>query len=285
MNLPGHQEDKHDKPMPVEILSVIDIRSIRLNPRQPRKMFDKDKLDELADSIREHGVIEPVIVRPTDDGAYELVAGERRFRATVLAGLQSIPAVVRVIDDRQSLELALIENLQREDISPLECAEAYRRLMDEFGLTQEQIAERVGKNRSTIANTLRLLNLPPEILESLSKGEITEGHARALLSVNDPEEQLNFWRKVVSQGLSVRETERLSRTPRASRTSKTSNVSRATGRQRSIDPHLADVEDKLRRFLGTKVSIIRNNANAGKIEIEFYDDDDLMRILDLIAQM
>lgn len=285
MSLPGHQEDKHDKPMPVEILSVIDIRSIRLNPRQPRKMFDKDKLDELADSIREHGVIEPVIVRPTDDGAYELVAGERRFRATVLAGLQSIPAVVRVVDDRQSLELALIENLQREDISPLECAEAYRRLMDEFGLTQEQIAERVGKNRSTIANTLRLLNLPPEILESLSKGEITEGHARALLSVNDREEQLNFWRKVVSQGLSVRETERLSRTPKASRRSKTSSVSRATGRQRHIDPYLADVEDKLRRFLGTKVSITRNDANAGKIEIEFYDDDDLMRILDLIAQM
>jgi len=285
MSLPGHQEDKHDKPMPVEILSVIDIRSIRLNPRQPRKMFDKDKLDELADSIREHGVIEPVIVRPTDDGAYELVAGERRFRATVLAGLQSIPAVVRIVDDRQSLELALIENLQREDISPLECAEAYRRLMDEFGLTQEQIAERVGKNRSTIANTLRLLNLPPEILESLSKGEITEGHARALLSVNDREKQLNFWRKVVSQGLSVRETERLSRTPKASRTSKTSSVSRATGRQRHTDPYLADVEDKLRRFLGTKVSITRNDANAGKIEIEFYDDDDLMRILDLIAQM
>mgnify|MGYP005831450289 CR=1 FL=1 len=285
MSLPGHQKDKHDKPMPVEILSVIDIHSIRLNPRQPRKMFDKDKLDELADSIREHGVIEPVIVRPTDDGAYELVAGERRFRATVLAGLQSIPAVVRVVDDRQSLELALIENLQREDISPLECAEAYRRLMDEFGLTQEQIAERVGKNRSTIANTLRLLNLPPEILESLSKGEITEGHARALLSVNDTEEQLNCWRRVVSQGLSVRETERLSRTPKASRTSKTSSVPRATGRQRHTDPYLADVEDKLRRYLGTKVSITRNDANAGKIEIEFYDDDDLMRILDLIAQM
>lgn len=285
MSLPGHNEDKHDEPMPVEILSVIDINSIRLNPRQPRKSFDKDKLDELADSIREHGVIEPVIVRPTDDGVYELVAGERRFRATVLAGLQSIPAVVRVVDDRQSLELALIENLQREDIGPIECAEAYRRLMDEFGLTQEQIAERVGKNRSTIANTLRLLNLPPEILESLSKGEITEGHARALLSVNDTREQLSLWKNVVSHGLSVRETERLSRTPRASRTSKTSSVSRATGRQRHTDPYLADVEDKLRRYLGTKVSITRADSNTGKIEIEFYDDDDLMRILDLIAQI
>jgi ParB family chromosome partitioning protein len=285
MDMSMHDENKHDKPQPIEILSVIDIRSIRLNPRQPRRTFDKDKLDELADSIRVHGIIEPVIVRPTGEGTYELVAGERRFRASIQAGLNKIPAVVRVLDDRQSLEMALIENIQREDIKPMECAEAYRRLMDEFGLTQEQIAERVGKDRSTIANTLRLLNLPPQILESLDKGEITEGHARALLSVNDPETQLEIWRKVIAEGLSVRETERLSRTSKTSKTSKTPNVSRATNRQRHNDPYIADVEDKLRRFLGTKVSIIRTDDSRGRIEIEFYDDEDLMRILDLIAQV
>jgi len=272
-------------PQPVEILSVIDISSIRLNPRQPRRSLDEERLDELAESIREHGVIEPIIVRPSGDGAFELVAGERRFRAAVQAGLQSIPAVARVLNDRQSLELALVENLQREDIKPLECAQAYRRLMDEFGLTQEQVAQRVGKDRSTVANTLRLLNLPLPILESLDKGEITEGHARALLSIADQEEQLRVWKKIVTQGLSVRAAERLSRMPRASRTSMTSHVSRATKRHGHADPNLADVEDKLRRYLGTKVTIARHDGNKGKIEIEFYDDDDLMRILDLMSQM
>jgi len=272
-------------PRPIEILSVIDINKIRLNPRQPRKSFDEERLDELAESIREHGVIEPVIVRPVDDDSFELVAGERRFRASVQAGLHGIPAVVRVLNDRQSLEVTLIENLQREDIKPLECAEAYRRLMDDFGMSQEQIAERVGKKRPTVANTLRLLNLPPRILESLDKEEITEGHARALLSIEDLDEQILAWQKVVRHGLSVRETERLSRTPRTSRTSKTPPVSRATGRHGHTDPILADIEDKLRRFLGTKVSITSQATGHGKIEIEFYDEEDLMRILDLMSQM
>lgn len=274
-----------DAPRPIEILSVIDISRIRLNPRQPRRTFDEDRLDDLADSIREHGVIEPVIVRPLDDDAFELVAGERRFRASVMAGLQGIPAVVRVMNDRQSLEIALIENVQREDIKPLECAEAYRRLMDEFGLTCEQVADRVGKNRSTIANTLRLLNLPPRILESLNTGQITEGHARALLSFGDPEEQILAWETVVEKGLSVRETERLSRLRKPVGMSRTSKVSRETARHGQADPIMADVEDKLRRFLGTKVSIKAQPGGRGSIDIEFYDTEDLMRILDLMSQM
>ncbi len=272
-------------PQPIEILSVIDISKIRLNPNQPRKYFDEEKLDELADSIREHGVLEPVIVRPVDRDAFELVAGERRFRAAVQAGLRGIPAVARVLNDRQTLEIGLIENLQREDIKPLECAQAYRKLMDDFGLTQEQIAERLGKKRSTIANTLRLLNLPPRILESLDRGEITEGHARALLSIDDLDIQTQVWEKVVRQGMSVRETERLSRTPRTKRTSKTSGVARATGRHGQADPILADIEDKLRRFLGTKVTISADPKGQGSIDIEFYDQEDLMRILDLMSQM
>lgn len=273
-----------DEPQPVEILSVIDINKIRLNPNQPRKHFDEDRLDDLTDSIREHGVIEPVIVRPMGE-AFELVAGERRFRAAVQAGLHGIPAVARVMNDRQSLEIALIENIQREGISPVECAQAYRRLMDEFGLSQEQVAEQVGKSRSTVANTLRLLNLPARILNSLEREEITEGHARALLSIDDIDEQIRVWEAVVKQELSVRDTERLSRTPRTRRTSKTADVARATGRHGHADPILADIEDKLRRFLGTKVAITSDTKSQGKISIEFYDQEDLMRILDLMSQM
>ena len=272
-------------PQPVEILSFIDIDTIRLNPRQPRKSFDQGKLDDLAESVREHGIIEPVIVRPADNGAYELVAGERRFRAAVQAGLRSIPAVARVLDDRQSLEIAIIENVQREDINALECALAYRKLMDEFGLTQEQVAERVGKSRSTIANTLRLLNLPKSIQDSLDTGEISEGHARAILSIAKIEDQIKVWETVVKEGLSVRDTEKLSRTPKASKTSKTPDVARATTCHGQTDPHLSDIEDKLRRFLGTKVTIGRQVSGTGKIEIEFYDEEDLSRILDIIAQV
>lgn len=280
------RDDIHDEaPQPIEILSVIEISKIRLNPRQPRRSFDEAGLDELADSIRAHGVIEPVIVRPTDDEEFELVAGERRFRASMIAGLHGIPAVVRVLNDRQTLEVALIENLQREDIKPLECAEAYRRLVDEFGLTYEQIARQVGKNRSTIANTLRLLNLPPRILESLDKGEITEGHARAILSFADPDEQIRAWEKVVAKELSVRETERLSQMRKFTKTSKTRGVSRESGRHGHGDPILADVEDKLKRFLGTKVSIKSQADGQGSIEIEFYDAEDLMRIIELMSQI
>lgn len=271
-------------PRPIRILSVLDldIDSIRLNPRQPRKYFNEAKLDELSESIKENGIIEPVIVRPMEDGVFELVAGERRFRAALQAGLQSIPALTRVLDDRQSLEIALIENIQREDITPLECAQAYRRLIDEFGFTQERVADRVGKNRSTIANTLRLLSLPIGVLDSLDKGEITEGHARALLSIPNQQTLLQVWQQVVKRSLNVRETERLARTPSDSKLSKTTNVARATERRGQADPMIADIEDKLKRFLGTKVSIIRGKTD--KIEIEFYDDDDLMRILDLMSQ-
>ncbi len=269
-------------PQPAEILSVMDLSldRIRLNPNQPRKFFDDAKLDELCESIRRNGILQPVVVRPVDGGSFELVAGERRFRAAVQAGLRSIPAVARVLDDLETLELGLIENIQREDIKPLECAQAYRQLMDRFGLTQEQIAERVGKSRSAVANTLRLLNLPLPIIESLDRDEITEGHARALLSITDTDRQIEVWQRIVKQGLSVREAERLSRTSGASKTSKTEDVARET-RHRRHDPNLSDVEDKLRRYLGTKV-VISRQGDKGTIGIEFYDDEDLMRVIDLL---
>lgn len=270
-------------PRPAEILSLIDLSldRIRLNPNQPRKYFDEDKIDELAESIRRNGILQPVVVRPVGGESFELVAGERRFRAAVQAGLRTIPAVARDLDDLETLEIALIENIQREDIKPLECAQAYRNLMDGFALTQEQVAERVGKSRSAVANTLRLLKLPLPILESLDRDEITEGHARALLTIADHEQRLEVWQRIVKQGLSVREAERLSRTSGASKTSKTGDVSRET-RHRRPDPNLSDVEDKLRRYLGTKVVIARQ-GDRGNIGIEFYDDEDLMRIIDLLV--
>ena len=284
MHLPDDPGAAENTPQPAEILSIIDldIDKIRLNPKQPRKFIDNERLGELADSIRQNGIIEPVIVRKVGDDSFELVAGERRFRAAVQVGLHNIPAVARVLNDLQTLEIALIENIQREDISPLECAEAYHRLIDEFHLTQEEISDRVGKKRSTVANTLRLLNLPQCIQDSLAICDISEGHARALLSIDDQERQLEVWRIVIKDGLSVREAERLSRQPK---TSKTDNVSRATGRHGQLDPHIVDVEDKLRRYLGTKVSINSVKGESGRIEIDFYDMEDFMRILELISDV
>lgn len=262
----------------------LEIDKIRLNPHQPRKSFDHDKLDELAQSIMQNGIIEPIIVRPTNDGIYELVAGERRYRASIQAGLRRIPAVCRELDDRKTMEIALVENIQREDINPVECAMAYRHLMDEYGMTQEQVADRVGKRRSTVANTLRLLNLPHDILDSLDKGDITEGHARALLSVSDLKRQIEVWQQIINRGLSVRDAEKASKLPVHTKSADT-DVSRETLSSVKLDPDLKDVEDKLRRFLGTKVTISRTKSSNGKIDIEFYDDDDLMRILEIIAQI
>jgi len=278
------EAETQDDPKPVDIRRVIDVSvdKIRTSPLQPRKTFDDEGIGELAQSIRDNGVLQPILVRPVEDGEFELVAGERRFRAAVEAGLRTIPAVVRRVTDKESLEIALIENLQREDINPVECAQAYRRLMDEFGMSQEQVAEKVGKSRSAVANTVRLLNLPLPILQSLERGEITEGHARAILALDGQEEQIKAWKEVLCRGLSVRETENLSRT---SLTRSGVKVSRETRRHRRTDPHLLDIEDRLRRYLGTKVSITRDGSEKGRIEIFFYDDEDLMRILELMAQV
>ena len=268
----------------ISSILYLEIEKIRLNPNQPRKNFDHDKLDELAQSIMQNGIIEPIIVRPANDGVFELVAGERRYRASIQAGLRRIPAVCRDMDDRKALEIALIENIQREDINPVECAMAYRHLMDDYGMTQEQVADRVGKRRSTVANTLRLLNLPHDILDSLDKGDITEGHARALLSVSDIKRQIEVWQQIVNRGMSVRDAEKASKLPLHTKNADT-DVSRETFSTIKLDPDLKDVEDKLRRFLGTKVTISRTRSSNGKIDIEFYDDEDLMRLLELIAQI
>ena len=262
--------------LPVEI----PIDQITFNPFQPRKSHDDEKFQELLRSVRLHGILQPVVVRTTRDGGYELVAGERRLRAASEAGLTRIPAIVRQFTNEQSLEVALIENLQREDIGPLEAAGAYRRLIDDFGLTQDDVAFRIGKSRSSIANTLRLLNLPQKIQQSLASGEISEGHARALLSVADPSRQETIWRRVVDDQLTVRETERLCREAADSVSRETSPPHTPAAAER--DPNLLEIEEQLRRLFGTRV-VITIGRDRGRIEIEFYNEDDLTRIVGLLG--
>jgi len=257
----------------------LEVECISLNPRQPRKTLDESAIQELAASIREHGIIQPVVVRPAGEGRYELVAGERRLRAARVAGLRKIPALVREMEDQQSLEVALIENIQREDISPMDAARAYRRLMDEFDLSQEELAARVGKSRPAIANTLRLLQLPEAIQQSLEKGDLSEGHARALLSIPNPNGQLLVADEIIRKGASVREAERMARS--WSSAAKGRTVSRETS------PHparadLAAVEEQLRDLFKTRVRVFYAE-DRGRIEIEFYGQDDLNRILELIG--
>ena len=261
--------------------SDVPVDSITFNPYQPRRGYDDEKFQELVRSVRLHGILQPIVVRAKGDGNYELVAGERRLRAASEAGLSRIPAIIKEFTNEQSLEVALIENLQREDIGPLEAAGAYRRLIDEFGLTQDDVAFRVGKSRPSIANTLRLLNLPQEIQRSLAAGEITEGHARALLGIANSEDQRAVWRRTVEGQLSVRETERLCRETAAGGVSRETSPTPEHERLEK-DPNLIEVEDQLRRLFGTRVSVTFNRER-GKIEIEFYTEDDLNRILGLLG--
>ena len=270
--LPGALEDSDAS------MREVPLDQIRANPYQPRQVFDESGLGELSKSIEEHGILQPVILKRTGIDSYELVAGERRFRAARQAGLHSIPAVVREYKPSQMLEVALIENLQREDINAVDAAHAYQRLRTEFGLTQEEIARRVGKAQSTIANTLRLLALPDEVLESVRRGEISEGHARAILQAR-PEAQFQVWQNARNQGLSVRETERAAR--EVSNSASTAKRRRESADSTESDPHLAAAEEALQVALGTKVRI-RWFGESGQIAIEFYSADQLDGILERI---
>jgi ParB family chromosome partitioning protein len=246
----------------------IPLDRISENPRQPRTTIDAAALATLAASIREHGVIQPILVTETLDG-YQLVAGERRVRAARLAGLERIPAVVRQLADREQLELALVENLQREDLDPLEAAHGYRQLIDEFGFTHDQLAERVGRARSTVANTLRLLDLHPAIQAAVATGSLTEGHGRAIGGL-PAEVQEKVLGSVVERDLSVRQTEELVRRLREPRPT-------AVPAARPSDPDLERVEEDLRRALGTKVRLARSRR-GGRIVIEYYSDEELGRL-------
>lgn len=259
----------------IETIQEINIDEIVVNNKQPRKDFDEEKLEELAASMEQHGVLQPVILRKVGRG-YELVAGERRWRAAAKAGIKKIPAVVKELSDGDVLEIALIENLQREDLNPIEEASAYKQLMDEFGLTQEELAKRVGKSRSQIANTLRLLNLEEEILKFIFEGKLTAGHARALLSIEDKKLRYGLAKKISNEGLSVRQAEQLAQNLLQKKEKKSS-------RQTTINPIMSDIAEKLQQSLGTKVRI-RGSEKRGKIEIEFYSSEELERILEVIAE-
>jgi ParB family chromosome partitioning protein len=247
------------------------IESVMPNARQPRTQFAEEPLQELATSIKEYGILQPLLVRPIGEGKYELIAGERRLRAAKIAGLVSVPILIRPAGGQSSLELALIENVQREDINPLECARAYRRLIDEFALTQDQIADRVGKSRSTITNALRLMRLPKRVQDGLEAGSISEGHARALLSFDSEAEQEKLYDQILAKGLSVRDVERASKPKEP--------VKRAASRpSRHPNPNLAVVEERLSEHLGAPVRI-----GGGEVAIAYYTEDDLDRILEKLG--
>ena len=249
-------------------------RSIRPNPFQPREVMDEDSIRELAASIKEHGILQPPVVRPAEDG-YELVAGERRLRACMLLGLETIPVTIRKIDDDRMLEIALVENLQREDLNPIEKARAYRRYLDEIELTHDEAARRLGKERSTITNQLRLLDLSDDIQAMVSRGTLSMGHARALLAIPDEARRRDLARRIDAEGLSVRETERLARDGRAIQPRKP----RKEKAERSA--HMEDLERRLRERFATKARI-DGGKKKGKIVLEYFSMGELSRLLDLL---
>ena len=248
----------------------LDIDRIFPGEQQPRKTFRDDSLKELSASIKEKGVLQPIIVSRSGDGTFRLVAGERRWRAAALAGLKKIPSLIRNVASRDSLEIALIENIQREDLNPIESAEAFNRLIIEFKLTQEELSDKVGKDRATIANYLRLLKLPDEVKTLLYNGTLSLGHAKAILAIEGKANQIEAARKILKKGLSVRDAESLSKKMPAS--SHTKSVK---------DPQISSLEEKLIRGLGTKVRIM-NKGKRGKIEIEYYSFEELERLLDIL---
>jgi ParB family chromosome partitioning protein len=247
------------------------------NPLQPRQKMAPEELEELAASIREHGLIQPLIVSQAADAeaSYQLIAGERRLEAAKLAGLAKVPVIIREATPQEMLELALVENIQRADLNPLEQATAYRHLMDDFGLTQEQVAERVGKSRVAVANSVRLLRLPDEIKTSLAQGQITEGHARAILALDQPDEQRKTWEAVLKRGLNVRQTEetvrRLAAGPKPKRPDQSSS------------PETKALEERFREALGTKVQLFRSER-GGRLVIHFYSEEELQAFYDLVVR-
>ncbi len=257
-------------------VAMLPINQIEANPFQPRTEFDQTALDELTDSIRVHGLIQPVTVRRLHDKAYQLISGERRFRASQMAGLTEIPAYVRLADDQQMLEMALIENIQRQDLNAIEVAISYQRLKEECSLTDELLSERVGKQRSTITNYLRLLKLPVDIQHAIKDGQLSMGHARALAGVNDIAFQLSLLRQIIQEGLSVRAVETLIARHQEDRANKKGKA------DKRLPDHLRTIQDQFRAFFGAKVDLKRNEKGKGQLVVKFENDAELNRLIDLI---
>ncbi len=251
---------------------LLDIGCISPNPYQPRKNFDSEKLQELSDSFKENGIIQPVIVRKSEDG-YQLIVGERRFQAAKLAGMGKIPGIIKDVNDTGMLKMSLVENIQRDDLNPLEEAVSYNRLTEEFGLSRENLAEALGKSRTGVTNTIRLLKLPEEVQEEISAEHITRGHALALLGLESDSDRISLCKRVVAESLSVRETEKL--------VQKRVRAGRSGAHRKQKSPEIASLEDKLQLMFGTRVNI-NTFKKGGRIEIEYYSDDDLARICDAL---
>lgn len=256
---------------------TIDLKNIYPNQDQPRRVFDEEKIKILSESIKNYGVLQPIVLKPDDKGKYMIIAGERRYRASKLARKSDIPAVIKDIPMKDIMEIALIENLQREELNPIEEALAYRSLIKNYEVTQEEISEAVGKSRPHITNTLRLLNLPQKIMDMIDQGQITAGHGKALLRVNDENLQLELANKVIAEELSVRATEALAKKICED------NIKEVPKKSKEKDVFIVDVEEKLRNIFGTKVNISKGKKKS-KIEIEYYNEDDLNNIVSMLLE-
>lgn len=256
--------------------TMVKITMVEPNREQPRKNFDEDSLQELADSIKQFGLLQPILVQDRKDH-YEIIAGERRWRASRMAGLQEVPVIIRNYTEQEIVEISLIENIQREDLNPIEEAQAYKRLLTEFNLKQDEVAERVSKSRAAVTNSIRLLKLSDEVQQMVIDDMISTGHARALLAIDDPEEQYNLAQKIFDEKLSVRDVEKLMKNLH-----KTAKVKKPD--DETMQAIYQDIEEKLKRRLSTKVTVTPKGEGAGKIEIEFYNHDDLDRLIDLMGE-
>lgn len=262
-------------------ISEIELSRIQPNPDQPRREFDDESLEELAASIREIGIVQPISLRQLDNGAYQIIAGERRYRAALIAGLDTVPAYIRTVEDEAVMEMALVENIQREDLNAIEIALSFKKLMEQYKLTQEQLSERVGKKRTTVANYLRLLKLPAEVQIGLRDRIIDMGHARALLSVESAAVQLELYKAIVAEGLSVRKVEELARSMAQAPDSAVKRVARNSARRKEynlLKNHLSD-------FFGTKVQFTCDDKGKGKISIPFKNEDELERLIALFDKL
>jgi len=257
--------------------TIVKITKIEPNREQPRKNFDEDSLQELADSIKQFGLLQPILVQDRKT-YYEIIAGERRWRAAKLAGLKEVPVIIRDYTDQEIVEISLIENIQREDLNPIEEALAYKRLLTEFNLKQDEVAERVSKSRTAVTNSMRLLKLCDEVQQMVIDDMISSGHARALISIEDPEEQYNIAQKIFDEKLSVRDVEKL-----VKNLNKPEKQKKEKEEDKSLEVIYQNVEEKLKQSLGTKVAIASRGNGSGKIEIEFYSHDDLEKIISLLS--
>jgi ParB family chromosome partitioning protein len=269
-------EDAEENNLEENSKLVISINKIKSDEEQPRKLFDSEKIAELSESIKTHGIIQPLILRKYDQDQYIIVAGERRWRAAKMAGLKEVPAVIMELTDRDILEISLIENIQRQDLNPIEEAIAYRKLLSDFNITQEELSKRIGKSRVAIANTIRLTNLDDRVQQYIIESIISEGHGRALLAIDDKEKQYELAQKVIDEKLSVRELERLIK-----KFNDEEEKEKVIWSSDKLNPYYKEITNQLQDHFGTKVNIL-NKKNKGKIEIEYYSEEDLQRILDIM---